>query len=325
MNVQVWPNDHSTSGTRRRVFDKRSAPKLFGRWNENASQTNRLHAPLSILLKSLKIIEIVGINLDFFSLKPPDLFLRQKETPVIKGLRTSYRVGDLLNVNCSTSARDAQLKWYLNDEPISSSFLIPYTGLHQPNQSNSANQVASLYESLPHQLSNVYYNNGLVAHALKRRTFSIQNTFTAAATADAGQRVSGGRRSLASNGIGYHSAYAHLNHHPSLSALASLNNGLLDENQILGLQMPLQQQHFQVDVKLKCVAIMYKQVSGLMRPLRNLQIGCPKCHAASRSSLLDRRSMNQFLVPLRIVRNRSKSFICADDSDWFFQLKPHKI
>ena len=184
----------------------------------------------------------------------PDLLLRQKETPVIKGLRTSYRVGDLLNVNCTTSARDAQLKWYLNDEPISSNFLIPYTGLHQPNQSVGSNPMASLYESLPHQLSNVYYNNGLVAHALKRRTFSIQNTFTAAATADNGhQRLNGVRRSLASNG--YHSAYAHLNH-----PLA----GLLDESQVLGLQMPLQQQHFQVDVKLKCVAIMYKQVSGLM-------------------------------------------------------------
>lgn len=169
-------------------------------------------------------------------------------------------------MNCTTSARDAQLKWYLNDEPISSSFLIPYTALHQPNQSNTANQVASLYESQPHQLSNVYYNNGLVAHALKRRTFSIQNTFTAASTADAGQRQSGGRRSLVPNGLGgYNAAYAHPNH-PSLSALASLSGGLLEENQILGLQMPLQQQHFQMDVRLKCVATIYKQVSELMRP-----------------------------------------------------------
>lgn len=213
-------------------------------------------------------------------LKKTDLHLRPKETPVIKGLRTSYRVGDLLNVNCSTSARDAQLKWFLNDEQLNANYLIPYGGLHQANQSTS-NQVASAsYESLPHHLSNVYYNNGLVAHALKRRTFSIQNTFTTPIADN--QRLSGVRRSLASNNINsnpngsnspnspnsHQSTYANLNHQ-----LNSLTNGLsslnqLDDNQILGLQMPLLQQHFQVDVKLKCVAIMHKQVAQLEQSLK---------------------------------------------------------
>lgn len=187
----------------------------------------------------------------FFIFNKTDLYFRQKETPVIKGLRTSYRVGELLNVNCSTTARDAQLKWYLNDEQINSNYLIPYTSLYQTNQSiSNSNQVASLYESLPHQLTNIYYNNGL-AHALKRRTFSIQNT---AATDN--QRLNGIRRSLASNNNNHHATYAaHLN---------QLTNSLnVDENQILGLQMPLQQHHFQFDFKLKCVAIMYKQVPFL--------------------------------------------------------------
>ena len=106
---------------------------------------------------------------------------------------------------------------------------------------------------MPHQLNNVYYNNGLVAHALKRRTFSIQNT------ASDNHRLNGVRRSLALNSNNNNQpTYTHLNHH--------LTN--LDENQILGLQLPLQQQHFQFDVKLKCVAIIHKQVAQLEQSLK---------------------------------------------------------
>lgn len=184
--------------------------------------------------------------------------MRQKETPIIKGLRTNYKQGDLLNINCSTAARDSQLKWFINDEQINPSYLIPYTGHHQINQTNS-NQISALYESLPHQLNNVYYNNGVVAHALKRRTFSIQNS---AITTDNNQRLAatGFRRSIISN-----NNQNNLNNPQSTYAHA---NGNLEEHQILGLQMPLLQQHFQMDVKLKCVAIQYKQVASLEQSLK---------------------------------------------------------
>lgn len=126
------------------------------------------------------------------------------------------------------------------------------------------------YESLPHQLNNVYYNNGLVAHALKRRTFSIQNTFTTPVADN--QRLNGVRRSLVSNSNqnSQPTAYAHLTHQlnslTNLNGLNSLNQA--NENQVLGLQMPLLQQHFQVDVKLKCVAILHKQVAQLEQSLK---------------------------------------------------------
>jgi hypothetical protein len=36
-----------------------------------------------------------------------------RETPRIKGVKQSYHVNDVLNVNCTTNAHDAQLKWYI--------------------------------------------------------------------------------------------------------------------------------------------------------------------------------------------------------------------
>lgn len=47
-----------------------------------------------------------------------------KDGPMITGGKANYKVGDLLNVNCSsTKSRPApQLHWYLNEEMVNNSF-----------------------------------------------------------------------------------------------------------------------------------------------------------------------------------------------------------
>lgn len=52
-----------------------------------------------------------------------ELFLPQEETPLITGGKAAgYRVGDTLNLTCSTVSTNAQLHWFVNDQVVSSSF-----------------------------------------------------------------------------------------------------------------------------------------------------------------------------------------------------------
>jgi hypothetical protein len=43
---------------------------------------------------------------------------RTKEAPIITGGRSKYRIGDWINLNCSTSADDVHLKWYINGNDV---------------------------------------------------------------------------------------------------------------------------------------------------------------------------------------------------------------
>ena len=45
---------------------------------------------------------------------------RTKEAPIITGAapRSKYRIGDWINLNCSTSADDVHLKWYINGNDV---------------------------------------------------------------------------------------------------------------------------------------------------------------------------------------------------------------
>lgn len=58
-----------------------------------------------------------------------------KDGPMITGGKAQYKVGDLLNVNCSSSkSRPApQLHWYLNEEMISDGSLIYYPPIIHPD------------------------------------------------------------------------------------------------------------------------------------------------------------------------------------------------
>ena len=49
-----------------------------------------------------------------------ELFLPQEETPLITGGKAAgYRVGDTLNLTCSTVSTNAQLHWFVNDQVVS--------------------------------------------------------------------------------------------------------------------------------------------------------------------------------------------------------------
>lgn len=49
-----------------------------------------------------------------------ELFLPQEETPVITGGKVAgYRVGDTLNLTCTTVSSNAQLHWFVNDQIVS--------------------------------------------------------------------------------------------------------------------------------------------------------------------------------------------------------------
>jgi len=43
----------------------------------------------------------------------------ERETPIIKGVKQKYHVSDVLNMNCTSNAHDAQLKWFVNDDEVS--------------------------------------------------------------------------------------------------------------------------------------------------------------------------------------------------------------
>ena len=71
-----------------------------------------------------KPIRISKNRLNTLSFQPlADLVLQQTETPTIDGMKSSYRVGDLLHLNCSTRSKDAQLKWYIDEEQVRKSIL----------------------------------------------------------------------------------------------------------------------------------------------------------------------------------------------------------
>lgn len=43
---------------------------------------------------------------------------RAREAPVISGGKAKYKVGDWISLNCSTSADDVHLKWYINGNDV---------------------------------------------------------------------------------------------------------------------------------------------------------------------------------------------------------------
>ncbi|XP_054169259.1 uncharacterized protein LOC128966433 [Oppia nitens] len=49
-----------------------------------------------------------------------------RETPIIKGVKQSYNVNEVLNVNCTTNAVEAQLKWYVMNVEVNETNLIRY-------------------------------------------------------------------------------------------------------------------------------------------------------------------------------------------------------
>ncbi|CAG2169801.1 unnamed protein product [Oppiella nova] len=42
-----------------------------------------------------------------------------RETPIISGVKQVYDVNEVLNVNCTTNAHEAQLKWYVMNVEVS--------------------------------------------------------------------------------------------------------------------------------------------------------------------------------------------------------------
>ena len=48
---------------------------------------------------------------------------RTREAPMITGGKSRYKIGDWINLNCSTSADDVHLKWYINGNDVSKAIL----------------------------------------------------------------------------------------------------------------------------------------------------------------------------------------------------------
>ncbi|XP_054707914.1 uncharacterized protein LOC129217610 [Uloborus diversus] len=56
---------------------------------------------------------------------------KQKEAPVIRGERSKYEIGDLVDINCTAakSQPPAELHWYINDKEAKPEFLIPHASV----------------------------------------------------------------------------------------------------------------------------------------------------------------------------------------------------
>jgi hypothetical protein len=50
--------------------------------------------------------------------------MQQNEVPIISGWKTSYRVGDVLRLNCTTRSQNAGLGWYIDDTLVTDLFFL---------------------------------------------------------------------------------------------------------------------------------------------------------------------------------------------------------